>query len=81
MAIDPVCGKDIHPKMSQWLVEYHGSAYHFCTSVCRDQFVENPAEFVSNRDKTSTNEQISERERVPVVKRAIVVPETVSAAL
>lgn len=46
MANDPVCGSNIHPKTSQWLVEYHGEVFHFCTSVCRDKFVENPQEFI-----------------------------------
>jgi YHS domain-containing protein len=46
MASDPVCGNNIHPKCSEWLVEYRGNVFHFCTSNCRDKFVENPQEFI-----------------------------------
>jgi Cu+-exporting ATPase len=56
MAYDPVCGSDIHPKTSQWLVEYHGEVFHFCTSVCRDKFVDNPQEFIVSLAEISIKE-------------------------
>ena len=71
MAIDPVCGKDIHPKTSQWLVEYHGKAYHFCTSVCRDEFVDDPATFVSLEISVSQTVGVMQLERVPSEGRVV----------
>ncbi len=43
--IDPVCGVAVDPE-APFTHAVHGVTYHFCTSVCRDQFVQHPDRYV-----------------------------------
>ncbi len=45
MALDPVCGREIHPKQSQWLLSFEGRAYHFCSGDCEHRFNDHPSDF------------------------------------
>ena len=65
MAIDPVCGRDIHPKTSQWLIDYRGKAFHFCTGACHDKFIEDPAHYATSESPAIVaDDRIAQRERV-----------------
>jgi YHS domain-containing protein len=63
MANDPVCGNNIQPKCSEWLVEYQGNVFHFCTSTCRDKFVENPQEFIVNGSTFESEDLMHSKEK------------------
>ncbi len=39
MAVDPVCGMEVDPTEAAATVEIDGSAFHFCSIGCRDQFL------------------------------------------
>jgi len=45
MALDPVCGREVHPKQSQWLLSYRSKIYHFCSGACAHRFGEFPEEY------------------------------------
>jgi YHS domain-containing protein len=51
MALDPVCGREVHPKQSQWLLSYRSKIYHFCSGACAHRFSDFPDEFAP-RDET-----------------------------
>ena len=49
MAKDPVCGMDVNPEVAtaQGLSsEHEGTTYYFCSQVCRDAFVADPARYL-----------------------------------
>jgi YHS domain-containing protein len=52
MAFDPVCGREVHPKQSQWLLSYHGSTYHFCSGECAHRFNAYPEEYLASERAT-----------------------------
>lgn len=42
---DPVCGMMLVPGHEEANVTYRGQTYHFCSTVCRDLFLQTPAQF------------------------------------
>ncbi len=44
--IDPVCGMHVDPDTSSFQHEHGGDRYYFCTSVCRDEFMQHPERFL-----------------------------------
>ncbi len=50
MAVDPVCGREVHPKQSQWLLSHRHVIYHFCSGACARRFRDFPDEFVLQED-------------------------------
>ena len=44
--IDPVCHMTITPEESVGHVEFQGTTYYFCNSLCLEQFQQDPAKFV-----------------------------------
>ncbi len=45
MVTDPVCGMKIDTEDAAATVDYEGKTYYFCSQVCRDTFVADPASF------------------------------------
>ncbi|QQS42238.1 MAG: heavy metal translocating P-type ATPase [Acidobacteriota bacterium] len=43
---DPVCGMFVTPMSAAADFEYEGKIYYFCTTGCRDRFIEDPARFL-----------------------------------
>jgi len=46
MATDPVCGMRVDPDDAAASAEYDGTTYYFCSKVCHEAFVAEPAAFV-----------------------------------
>jgi len=46
MAIDPVCGMDVDEETAAAMAEYQGRIYYFCAPGCKEEFEENPDDFV-----------------------------------
>jgi YHS domain-containing protein len=42
---DPVCGMRIDPDDAAATAEYEGRVYYFCSQVCHDAFVADPAAY------------------------------------
>jgi Cu+-exporting ATPase len=47
IATDPVCGMRVDPEDAAASVEYEGETYYFCSEVCRDAFVADPASYTN----------------------------------
>ncbi len=43
---DPVCGKYVDPERSNWVVEYAGKDYFFCSEACQRTFTNNSESFL-----------------------------------
>jgi len=46
MAIDPVCGMQVDETSASSL-KYEGQTYYFCSEVCREEFENDPEEYIS----------------------------------
>jgi Cu+-exporting ATPase len=44
---DLVCGMQIPASRTRDFSEYQGQTYHFCSTVCKDQFDRDPERYVS----------------------------------
>ncbi len=42
---DPVCGMSFDQEDAVATVEHEGTEYHFCSSDCKEEFQENPADY------------------------------------
>jgi YHS domain-containing protein len=49
MSIDPVCGMEVNSKTSNWVTDYKGKTYYFCSEGCMKAFNMNPDHYL-NRD-------------------------------
>jgi Cu+-exporting ATPase len=47
MEIDPVCGMRVDTDDAPATAEYEGKTYYFCSQVCHDLFVADPAAYAS----------------------------------
>lgn len=45
MARDPVCGMEVDPEKSNWVAEYNGEDYYFCSESCQKAFMKDPAKY------------------------------------
>jgi YHS domain-containing protein len=45
MAIDPVCGMRVDTDDAPATAEHEGTTYYFCSQVCHDLFVADPAAY------------------------------------
>jgi YHS domain-containing protein len=45
--IDPVCGMNVEPDEAAGESEFQGQTYYFCCSECKEQFDEDPTDYVS----------------------------------
>lgn len=50
MVTDPVCGMRIDDAEAAGTAEYEGRTYYFCSEMCRDTFVVDPAVYARVRD-------------------------------
>ena len=45
--IDPVCGMDVMPSMTEIKAVIKGETYYFCAEACRKAFVDNPKKYLN----------------------------------
>ncbi len=43
---DPVCGMTVETETASAEADYHGDPYHFCSEICKDQFKEDPEQYL-----------------------------------
>ncbi|NIA25107.1 MAG: YHS domain-containing protein [Gammaproteobacteria bacterium] len=48
MAGDPVYRMQVEESTATWVSEHQGNTHYFCTPGCKDAFVENPEQYVSD---------------------------------
>ena len=48
MAIDPVCGMDVNEKSAPAKSEYDGKTYYFCSPNCREEFEDDPEQYIES---------------------------------
>lgn len=46
--IDPVCKMEVKVEGAQYVSDYAGEKYYFCSAGCQEAFEENPAKYVEN---------------------------------
>lgn len=46
MPIDPVCGMEVDEETAAATSEYNGKTYYFCAVACKQDFDDNPEEYV-----------------------------------
>ena len=44
---DPVCGMQIEAEDAAGQVEYEGTTYYFCSSMCEQKFEADPAQYAA----------------------------------
>jgi Cu+-exporting ATPase len=44
--IDPVCGMEVEEEDAEYSFKFGDETYFFCCESCRDDFVENPQEYL-----------------------------------
>ncbi len=44
--VDPVCGMTVHVDSAPARASHQGARYHFCSSACRDRFVQDPPRYL-----------------------------------
>jgi Cu+-exporting ATPase len=44
--IDLVCGMDLDPTETKLHVEHKGEVYYFCTTTCKNHFVNDPEKYL-----------------------------------
>jgi Cu+-exporting ATPase len=47
MMRDPVCGMEIDSQRSNWVTEYGGETYYFCSEGCMKAFNTHPSEYIN----------------------------------
>lgn len=52
MVKDPVCGMEVDPKKSDWVAEYGGKTYYFCSEGCMRAFNTHPSKYL---ERNSSN--------------------------
>lgn len=45
-ALDVVCGMEIDPVHTKLHAEHRGEVYYFCSTVCKNHFVNDPQKYV-----------------------------------
>lgn len=48
LAGDPVYRMQVEESTATWVSEHQGNTHYFCTPGCKDAFVENPEQYVSD---------------------------------
>ena len=54
MAIDPVCGMEVDERTAAATSTYKGKTYYFCAPGCKEEFDENPEEFIAEEENSET---------------------------
>lgn len=47
MAIDPVCSMQVDETDAEFMTEYEGKKYYFCSEACKEEFESDPEEYVA----------------------------------
>lgn len=56
MEIDPVCGMSVDPASAAGKSEYQGKTYYFCSQGCKQEFDQNPDQFVGKNQAGQTSQ-------------------------
>jgi Cu+-exporting ATPase len=48
---DPVCGMEVTYENAQARSEYDGQTYYFCSLGCKEQFDQNPEQYITQEDE------------------------------
>jgi len=48
---DPVCGMEVTYENAQARSEYDGQTYYFCSLGCKEQFDQNPEQYMTQEDE------------------------------
>jgi YHS domain-containing protein len=48
MAVDPVCGMEVSETSAPAETLYKGKTYYFCSPDCKDEFEEDPEEYMGS---------------------------------
>lgn len=48
MVKDPVCGMEIESSQAAAQTQYEGQSYFFCSNECKEQFEEDPSQYVGS---------------------------------
>lgn len=59
--VDPVCGMRIEPG-TDITAEHEGETYHFCSTQCRDRFLEEPGRYMSEDHMSEAHGHMEEGE-------------------
>ena len=51
MAIDPVCGMEVDETTAPAKSTYEGTTYYFCAPGCKEEFDENPHDFIGEAEE------------------------------
>ena len=47
MAIDPVCKMQVDERDAEFVTQYDGKTYYFCSESCKEEFESDPEEYVT----------------------------------
>jgi YHS domain-containing protein len=47
MVKDPVCGMEVDEQKAKEKTQYEGKTYYFCSRSCRQEFEQNPQNYVT----------------------------------
>jgi Cu+-exporting ATPase len=56
--LDPVCGMTVDPESAAGSFEHKGETYYFCSTHCLRKFREAPEQFLSQSNKSSSNQPV-----------------------
>jgi len=45
-ALDVICGMEVDPAHTKLHIEHKGEVYYFCSTVCKNHFVNDPQKYV-----------------------------------
>lgn len=48
--MDPVCGMEVNPDESNWVVQHGGGDYYFCSEGCQEVFIRDPLRYIQMRN-------------------------------
>jgi YHS domain-containing protein len=43
--VDPVCNMDLESHHGDFMYDFEDVTYHFCSELCRDEFIKQPEKF------------------------------------
>ncbi len=43
--VDPVCNMDLKSHHGEFMYDFEDVTYHFCSELCRDEFIQQPEKF------------------------------------
>ncbi len=50
MVKDPVCGMEVNPDKANYVRDYKGKTYYFCSQSCMNEFNGSPEKFIGEED-------------------------------